>query len=101
MLHLKAQSAYQKKSHQFINVSLLQATQFDGSTNPVLAVRGAALSDFGGRSLSVRGSSQLIVNPDLREAHVLRGWFDKEGSGMEFGTFKGEGPSSGKHSFYL
>ncbi|KAK3579832.1 hypothetical protein CHS0354_029562 [Potamilus streckersoni] len=66
------------------------AENFDGNGNPVLAVKGARVSDWGGRSLSVLASSQLIINPDIREAHLLRGWYDKEGSNMDFTGFKSE-----------
>lgn len=52
----------------------LQADKFDGSRQPVMAIKGARLSDFGGRSLSVLSSSTVIVNPDIPEAYKLRGW---------------------------
>ncbi|XP_076452897.1 replication protein A 70 kDa DNA-binding subunit-like isoform X2 [Babylonia areolata] len=71
------------------------AQNFDGSSNPVIAVKGARLSDFGGRSLSVLSSSQLVINPDIREAHVLRGWYDREGASMDFGSFRSEGGGAG------
>ncbi|KAL3856902.1 hypothetical protein ACJMK2_011608 [Sinanodonta woodiana] len=67
-----------------------EAESFDGSGNPVLAIKGARVSDWGGRSLSVLASSQLIINPDIREAHLLRGWYDREGSNMDFAGFKSE-----------
>lgn len=51
-----------------------QADRFDGSRQPVMAIKGARVSDFGGRSLSVLSSSTVIVNPDIPEAYKLRGW---------------------------
>lgn len=72
-----------------------EAENFDGSKNPVVAVKACKLSDWGGRSLSVLSSSQLLCNPDLREAHFLRGWYDREGCTMEFNTYANEGGSSG------
>ena len=39
---------------------------------PILACRGARLGDFGGRSLGTVGSTKLIVNPDISEAHRLK-----------------------------
>ncbi|KAL8562549.1 hypothetical protein ACOMHN_045814 [Nucella lapillus] len=85
------------QSGMAINLTLWgnEAVNFDGNNNPVLAVKGAKLSDFGGRSLSVMGSSQVMMNPDIREAHVLRGWYDREGSSMDFGSFRSDGPGSG------
>ncbi|XP_053313074.1 replication protein A 70 kDa DNA-binding subunit [Spea bombifrons] len=59
------------------------ADKFDGSRQPVVAIKGARLSDFGGRSLSVLSSSTVMLNPDIPEAFKLRGWFDSEGQGLE------------------
>ena len=39
--------------------------------------KGAKLSDYGGRSLSVLGSTVMQINPDIPEAHKVRGWFDQ------------------------
>ncbi|XP_058531248.1 replication protein A 70 kDa DNA-binding subunit [Ochotona princeps] len=58
------------------------ADRFDGSRQPVLAIKGARVSDFGGRSLSVLSSSTVIMNPDIPEAYKLRGWFDSEGQAL-------------------
>ncbi|XP_034539763.1 replication protein A 70 kDa DNA-binding subunit-like isoform X2 [Notolabrus celidotus] len=56
-----------------------EAEKFNGSGQPVVAIKGARLSDFGGRSLSALFSSTVMVNPDIPEAFRLRGWFDQEG----------------------
>uniref|UniRef100_A0A8C2TJL8 Replication protein A subunit n=1 Tax=Coturnix japonica TaxID=93934 RepID=A0A8C2TJL8_COTJA len=53
-----------------------EAEKFDGSRQPVIAIKGARVSDFGGRSLSVLSSSTVVVNPDSPEAFKLRGWYD-------------------------
>ncbi|XDV32252.1 hypothetical protein PO909_003115 [Leuciscus waleckii] len=50
------------------------ADTFDGSGQPILAIKGARLSDFGGRSLSTLYSSTVMINPDIPEAYKLRGW---------------------------
>ncbi|NXS00323.1 RFA1 protein, partial [Oxylabes madagascariensis] len=63
--------------------SHMQAEQFDGSRQPVIAIKGARVSDFGGRSLSVLSSSTVVINPDSPEAFKLRGWFDSEGQLLE------------------
>ncbi|KAJ0063749.1 hypothetical protein NL108_006693, partial [Boleophthalmus pectinirostris] len=60
-----------------------EAEKFDGTGQPVVAIKGAKLSDFGGRSLSASFSSTLMVNPDIPEAYKLRGWYDKEGHAMD------------------
>jgi len=43
-------------------------------SNPVIAIKGAKVSDFGGRSLSILGSSVFNLNPDLPESHEVKGW---------------------------
>ncbi|XP_068750637.1 replication protein A 70 kDa DNA-binding subunit-like [Montipora capricornis] len=44
--------------------------------NPVLALKGVKVSEYGGRSLSVVNSTNIMVDPmDLKEAHSLRGWY--------------------------
>lgn len=58
----------------FVVSVVMQADKFDGSRQPVMAIKGARVSDFGGRSLSVLSSSTIIVNPDIPEAYKLRGW---------------------------
>ncbi|XP_078679750.1 replication protein A 70 kDa DNA-binding subunit-like isoform X2 [Branchiostoma floridae x Branchiostoma belcheri] len=60
-----------------------EADKFDGSSCPVVAIKGARLSDFGGRSLSTVGSSTVMINPDIPEAFQLRGWYDKVGCNTE------------------
>ncbi|KAG7264455.1 hypothetical protein CRUP_010954, partial [Coryphaenoides rupestris] len=42
-----------------------EAENFDGSGQPIVAIKGAKLSDFGGRSLSASFSSTLMINPDI------------------------------------
>lgn len=45
-------------------------------TKPVLAVKGAKVSDFNTRSLNCSGSANLEWNPNLEEAAQLRSWYD-------------------------
>ncbi|CAD0201397.1 unnamed protein product [Chrysodeixis includens] len=61
-----------------------EAENFDGSTNPIIAVKGARLTEFNGsKSLSCLSSTMVRQNPDLPEAHKLRGWYDNGGADME------------------
>ncbi|KAF3705738.1 Replication protein A 70 kDa DNA-binding subunit [Channa argus] len=60
-----------------------EAEKFDGSRQPVVAIKGARLSDFGGRSLSALFSSTIMVNPDIPEAFRLRAWYDQEGYAVD------------------
>uniref|UniRef100_A0A0A9BTY5 Replication factor A 1, rfa1, putative n=1 Tax=Arundo donax TaxID=35708 RepID=A0A0A9BTY5_ARUDO len=43
---------------------------------PVLAVKAGKVNDYSGKSVGTISSSQLLINPDLAEAHSLRQWFD-------------------------
>ncbi|KAI0723933.1 replication factor-a protein [Cerioporus squamosus] len=72
-----------------------QAEQFEATDQPVIAFKGAKVGDFQGRSLSMMSSSSMHINPDIPEAHALRGWFDAAGSDQTFqahtSTFTGGG----------
>ncbi|KAI0216920.1 Replication protein A 70 kDa DNA-binding subunit [Lamellibrachia satsuma] len=69
------------------------AENFDGNGYPVLAIKGCRLSDWGGRSLSSLSQSQILLNPDVTEAHKLRGWYDEVGHTMDYSEFQGDGSS--------
>ncbi|XP_060942438.1 replication protein A 70 kDa DNA-binding subunit-like isoform X2 [Limanda limanda] len=56
-----------------------EAEKFDGSQEPVVVIKGARVSDFGGRSLSASFGSTVMVNPDIPEAFRLRTWYDSDG----------------------
>eukprot|EP00127_Corallochytrium_limacisporum_P006836 Clim_evm51s236 gene=Clim_evmTU51s236 len=58
------------------------AEEFNGSGNPILAIKGAKTSDFGGVSVSVLGTSVVQVNPDIPEAFALRTWYDGQGQSV-------------------
>lgn len=57
------------------------AVNFDGHIQPVIAVKGARLSEFNGaKSLSIGAGSLYKLNPDIPECHQIRGWFDNGGA---------------------
>ncbi|CAI5643317.1 unnamed protein product [Oreochromis niloticus] len=64
-----------------------EAENFDGSTQPVVAIKGARLSDFGGRSLSALFSSTVMVNPDIPQAFRLRAWHSISAAWRQCCTF--------------
>lgn len=72
-----------------------EAEKFNSSMQPVVAIRGARLSDFGGRSLSALFSSTVMVNPDIPEAFSLRAWFDQEGYALERQSLTDTGSAGG------
>lgn len=67
-----------------------QAENFDGSTQPIVAVKGAKVSDFNGCSLSTLSSSCMQMNPDIREAHILKGWYDNGGNSADAVNLSGK-----------
>ena len=87
-----------------------QATDFNPPPKPIVAWKSVRVGDFGGefgscycilrclaligRSLSMMSSSIMEVNPDIPEAHGLRGWYDAGGDTKEFKS-QTTGPSSG------
>lgn len=77
------------KSLSSINITLwdTQAEDFDGSLQPVIAIKGARIREFmGSKSLSLLGSTMMQINPDIEEAHRLRGWYDSLPSNVEFNS---------------
>ncbi|KAA1469388.1 replication factor-a protein [Dentipellis sp. KUC8613] len=72
-----------------------QAEQYQGFDQPVVAFKGVKVGDFGGRSLSVLGSSIMTINPDISEAHQLRGWYDDAGAKASFHSHSTGGGMSG------
>ena len=84
-------------TNRSVNLTLWgeQAQKFDGSSNPVIAIKGAKVSDYNGVSLSTIGSSSVTVNPDLTEAHQLKGWWDQSGSDANIVSLSTRGGNQG------
>lgn len=59
------------------------AEDFNGSSNPVLALKGVKITDYRFRSLSTMHSTALHVNPDIEETRVLQKWFNLVGRYLE------------------
>ncbi|KAJ9597480.1 hypothetical protein L9F63_011665, partial [Diploptera punctata] len=73
-----------------------EAVEFDGSLQPVLAVKNGRINEFGGgKSVSLLQSSVFQINPDIQEAHRLRGWFDNVGATQEHVSLSAMSTSSG------
>lgn len=51
-----------------------QAESFTNDDQPIVACKGVKVGDFQGRNLSMYSSSVMAVNPDIEEAHALKGW---------------------------
>ncbi|KAI1816364.1 replication factor-A protein [Poronia punctata] len=62
------------------------ATNFNAQPESVVAFKGVKVSDFGGRSLSLLSSGTMTLDPDIEEAHRLKGWYDSQGRTDNFNT---------------
>ncbi|KAL2140442.1 hypothetical protein VTI28DRAFT_3793 [Corynascus sepedonium] len=62
------------------------AKEFDASPESVVACKGTRVSDYGGRSLSLLSSGTMAVDPDIPEAHKLKGWYEAQGRDNSFAT---------------
>ncbi|KAI4595907.1 Replication factor A protein 1 [Pestalotiopsis sp. 9143b] len=71
-----------------VRVTIWGKTAQDFKTPPesIVAFKGVKVSDFGGRSLSLLASGRLTVDPDISEAHRLKGWYDSQGRHGDFST---------------
>ncbi|KAI0479742.1 replication factor-A protein [Xylaria cf. heliscus] len=63
------------------------ATTFGAQPESVVAFKGVKVSDFNGRSLSLLASGTMAVDPDIEEAHRLKGWYDSQGRTDSFNTY--------------
>ena len=60
------------------------ATNFDVMPDSVVAFKGVKVSDFNGRSLSLLSSGSMSIDPDIDDAHKLKGWYDAQGRNDTF-----------------
>ena len=65
------------------------ATTFDVTPESVVAFKGLKVSDFNGRSLSLLSSGSMTVDPDIDDAHKLKGWYDAQGRNDTFASHAG------------
>lgn len=65
------------------------ATTFDVQPEAIVAFKGVKVSDFGGRSLSLLSSGSMSIDPDIDEAHKLKGWYDAQGRSDTFASHAG------------
>ncbi|KAI9836842.1 MAG: hypothetical protein M1819_001007 [Sarea resinae] len=71
------------------------ATNFDVPLDSVIAFKGVKVSDYGGRSLSLLSSGSMTVDPDIDEAHKLKGWYDARGQTDTFTSHASMAPTAG------
>jgi replication factor A1 len=71
------------------------ATSFDAPLESVIAFKGVKVSDFGGRSLSLLSAGSMTVDPDIDEAHKLKGWYDADGRQAQYTSHANLGANAG------
>ncbi|EPZ36651.1 Nucleic acid-binding domain-containing protein, partial [Rozella allomycis CSF55] len=76
-------------SNTLIRVTLWGQTAKDFSVQgtPVLAFKGCRTSHYNGITLSLSSSGTMIINPDIPQAHELRGWYDSVGNSIQAKSF--------------
>ena len=79
------------------------AQSFEAPVESVIAFKGVKVSDFGGRSLSLLSSGSMASDPDIDEAHRLKGWYEAGGRNDQYtshasimNTLPGAGSGGGK-----
>lgn len=55
-----------------------QATMSEYKDNPVIALKGVRVSNYGGKSLNCVEESTVLINPQIPEAKKLKEWFGKQ-----------------------
>ncbi|KAK7183340.1 hypothetical protein DPSP01_000538 [Paraphaeosphaeria sporulosa] len=71
------------------------AQSFEAPLESIIAFKGVKVSDFGGRSLSLLSSGNMTIDPDIDEAHKLRGWFNAAGQNVTFSTHQNMASAGG------
>ncbi|XP_050301275.1 replication protein A 70 kDa DNA-binding subunit [Anthonomus grandis grandis] len=60
-----------------------QAENFDGSGNPVIALKSARVGEFGGgKQISTISSTVMKINPEIKECYQLKGWYESVGANV-------------------
>ncbi|KAJ3331210.1 Replication factor A protein 1, partial [Kappamyces sp. JEL0680] len=73
-----------------------QAQDWTVDSGNVVGFKGVKVGEFGGgKTLSTGFDCIMVVNPDISEAHHLKGWWDNTGSSSTFQSLAGTGGPAG------
>ena len=89
-------------SNNEISLTLWADKALDTTTqweNMIVALKGAKVSDFGGKTLGCQFSTVVMKNPDIPEAGALRNWYDTGGSDQKSASLSKMGGGGGMGSF--
>ncbi|CAG9770947.1 unnamed protein product [Ceutorhynchus assimilis] len=90
------------KSNATITLTLWgqQAENFNGFDNPVVLLKGARVTEFGGgKNLGTTSSTLMKVNPDMEESFTLKGWFTSAGSSALYNDLSARTAGGGTGSY--
>lgn len=83
---------FNKINKNFSWIIFLKAEDYDSSDSfPVILLKGAKVGDYNGRTLSVTSTTVVQINPDIPEAHTVKGWFEQGGSESEIQDLSSQG----------
>lgn len=78
-----------------------QGEEFDGSTNPVIALKGVKVGDYNGRTLSCLNSTLLCQEPaETPRTLELRVWFEREGRSIDLPDLSKGGETSSRQASF-
>ncbi|OAF69684.1 hypothetical protein A3Q56_02575 [Intoshia linei] len=74
------------KSNLLITCTLWDemAINLEYDDHPVIIIKSAKMGYYNGLQLTVSGNSQLFINFDIEEAHILKGWYNIEANSNDF-----------------
>ena len=73
-----------------------EAEAFEHQDHPIIAIKGAKVSDYGGRTLSLGFQSRFTTNLEHPVSYKLRAWYDEQGgASMHFKQYTGGDTAGG------
>ena len=67
---------------------------------PIIDIKAGKIVDFNKISITTTFSSQLYINPDIKETQQLRTWFENPGTYLQCYSLSAHGASGGHHSIH-
>ena len=50
----------------------------------LVVIKGVKVADFGGKSLNMSNSSNIIIDSDNKDAQKIKSWYDEKSAGEDF-----------------
>ena len=65
---------------------------------PIIAIKDGKVTDFNKISITTTFSSQIFINPDIKETEDLRTWFESPQTSIQCHSLSSHGVAGGHHS---